>query len=237
MDKKSVIIAALLIMFGLVIGLVGHGVFLKLGIGSFVDKDRYVSVKGLSVREVNADQVIWPIIFKEVGNDLPVLYSAVKHKNNFILNFLKSNGIPESEIFISPVNVDDREADRWSTTEVPYRYHLKSVITVSSSEVDKVRALILRQNEFLEAGITLTSDWEHQTIYNFNGLSELKPTMIEEATVDARHVAEKFANDSQSTLGGIKTASQGQFSISDRDENTPYIKNVRVVTTVEYYLK
>lgn len=53
---------------------------------------------------------------------------------------------------------------------------------------------------------------------------------------NARAVAEKFAEDSSSTLGKIKTARQGRFSISDRDSTTPYVKNVRVVSTVEYYL-
>ncbi len=60
--------------------------------------------------------------------------------------------------------------------------------------------------------------------------------MIEEATRNARAVAEKFAADSQSRLGKLKRASQGQFTIEDRDSNTPYIKRVRVVSTVEYYL-
>lgn len=61
--------------------------------------------------------------------------------------------------------------------------------------------------------------------------------MIEEATSNAREAAQKFADDSGSRLGKIRTASQGQFSISDRDANTPYIKKVRVVTSVVYYLK
>ena len=78
--------------------------------------------------------------------------------------------------------------------------------------------------------------WDHQTEYSFNGLNDIKPAMIEEATVNAREAAEKFAKDSNSKLGKIRQASQGQFSISDRDINTPYIKNVRVVTNVVYYL-
>ena len=81
------------------------------------------------------------------------------------------------------------------------------------------------------------SDYEHQTQYDFNGLNELKPQMVEVATRNAREVAQKFADDSGSKLGKIQTASQGQFSIYDRDSNTPWIKNVRVVTSVTYYLK
>ncbi len=237
MNTKSVIISALLIMLGLVVGLVGHGVFFKSGIGTYADKDRFVSVKGLSEREVKADQVICPILFKEVGNDLAEMYSSVNQKNEFIKSFLKKYGVTDEEISTSPISVNDREADRWSNDAIPYRYQLTSVITVSSTDVDKVRELISHQDELIEAGIAYGSDWEHQTIYNFNGLNELKPEMIEEATRNARAVAEKFAADSESKLGGIRTASQGQFSVYDRDENTPYIKKVRVVTTVEYFLK
>jgi hypothetical protein len=158
-------------------------------------------------------------------------------KKRGLYAFLKENGISADEISVAPISVDDREADRWSNNTIPYRYQLKSVITVASDQVDKVRDLISRQDEFLSAGITCESSWEHQTSFSFNGLNELKPEMVEEATRNARAVAEKFAADSESTLGGIKTASQGQFSIYDRDENTPYIKMVRVVTTIEYFLK
>ena len=73
--------------------------------------------------------------------------------------------------------------------------------------------------------------------FKFEGLNEIKPGMIEEATKNAREVGEKFAKDSGSRLGKIKTANQGTFSITDRDSNTPEIKKVRVVTSVTYYLK
>ncbi len=79
-------------------------------------------------------------------------------------------------------------------------------------------------------------DYRAQTEYLFTRLNEVKPDMIEEATRQAREVAEKFAADSNGRLGKIKKAYQGQFSISNRDQNTPHIKKLRVVTTVEYYL-
>ncbi|MCF0206857.1 MAG: SIMPL domain-containing protein, partial [Bacteroidales bacterium] len=139
MEKKNVIIASVFIMFGLIIGFVGHGFLLKLGIGNFVNKDRCVSVKGLSEREVPADHVTWPIVYKEVGNDISELFKVVDAKNQLIMDFLKKNGVSDDEITISPLVIIDREADRWSTTEIPYRYQLKSVVTVTSKQVDKVR--------------------------------------------------------------------------------------------------
>ena len=73
--------------------------------------------------------------------------------------------------------------------------------------------------------------------YTFTGLNEIKPVMIEEATKNAREVAEKFAQDSNSTVSKIKSAQQGQFSISDLDQNTSHIKVVRVVSTIDYQLE
>jgi hypothetical protein len=94
-----------------------------------------------------------------------------------------------------------------------------------------------RLSELGKQGIVLSGgDYQSQPEYLFTRLNEVKPEMIEEATRQAREVAQKFAADSQSTLGRIRHASQGQFSIADRDRNNPHIKKVRVVSTVEYYL-
>jgi hypothetical protein len=112
------------------------------------------------------------------------------------------------------------------------------VTTVASKNVDRVREIMGKQGELLKQGIAFSGDdYRYRKIYSFNGLNEIKPTMIDEANKNARAAAEKFATDSESKLGKIKTATQGQFSISDRDENTPFIKNVRVVTNVQYFLE
>jgi hypothetical protein len=81
------------------------------------------------------------------------------------------------------------------------------------------------------------TQWENPVEFKYEGLNDIKPQMVEEATRNARETAIKFAKDSGSRLGKIKTANQGTFTITDRDSNTPYIKQVRVVTSVTYYLK
>ena len=117
-------------------------------------------------------------------------------------------------------------------------YNVTSVITVASRQVEKILILTYQQGELIAKGVTLVSgDYQYNTIYEFTGLNDIKPQMIEEATANARQVAQKFAEDSKSRLGKIKKASQGQFTVTNRDSNTPYIKNVRVVTSVDYYLR
>ena len=112
-----------------------------------------------------------------------------------------------------------------------------SVVTVCTDKVDEIIRLQSEQGALLQQGIATTSGWEYPTVYTFTKLNDIKPSMIETATKNARETAEKFAADSDSRLGKIKRATQGQFSITDRDSNTPYMKNVRVVTSVDYYLK
>ena len=177
-------------------------------------------------------------LYKDIGNDLTTLYTNIQSKNKTIVEFLQSNGISRDEISVAPPEIIDMEAERYQNQTIQYRYNATSVITVTSSNVDMIRKLISEQTELLRQGIAITGgDYRYNTIYEFTGLNNIKPPMIEEATKNAREAAEKFALDSGSKLGKIRNASQGQFSITDRDANTPYIKNVRVVTTINYYLK
>lgn len=220
----------------MVIGAVVLGVSIILAVSNFKSYDRTVTVKGLCEMEVKADKVIYPIAFKVAGNNLESLYVSVSEKNAVILDFLKSYGFTDEEITVSLPQVSDRDAEGY--TQRSMRYVVTSVITLYSDKVDNSLEMRKGLADLHKKGITLVADgWSYQPSYLFEGLNSIKPQMIEEATANAREAAQKFADDSGSRLGKIRTASQGQFSISDRDANTPYIKKVRVVTSVVYYLK
>lgn len=220
------------------VGLLVLGLFMKQGLNSFADKNRVVNVKGLSEIIVPANKVTWPLMYKDLGNDLPALYDRLSKSNEAIVGFLKKNGISDQEITVNAPEIIDMQAERYNSNPAPYRYNVTSVITVTSTQVDKVRKLITEQSELLKQGIAVTGgDYRYNVSYEFTGLNEVKPKMIEEATKNAREAGEKFAKDSDSELGKIKQAYQGQFTIEDRDANTPYIKKVRVVTTIDYYLE
>lgn len=199
--------------------------------------DRTVAVKGLCERQVKADKVIWPLAYKVGGNSLTELYSRVSSMNAKIVDFLTEAGVPEAEISVNAPEIEDNRAVSYSNNAV-YNYLLTSVVTVYTENVDLVIELRNRVGELIAQGVPVgtAGSWSNPTVFSFNGLNEIKPEMIEEATANARTAAQKFAKDSDSRLGKIKTASQGQFTITDRDSNTPYIKNVRVVTSVVYYL-
>ncbi len=232
--KENRIIAAAITALGIVI----LGFSLKAGIDNFTNKDRRVTVKGLAEREVDADKVIWPIQTKEIGNDLPALYKKINATNDAIKKFLKANGIKDSEMNVNAPTVIDLSAERYNTQPVPQRYNITSTIIVTSQNVKLVRSIMAKQGELLQQGIAIVDGgYENPVKYEFVAFKEMKPKMMTEAIENAEKTAQQFAENSHSTLNKIVSADQGQFSIDNRDENTPYIKKVRVVTTVTYSLK
>ena len=219
------------------LGLAVLGLFVYFGLNSLGNRERVVAVRGLAEREVKADRVIWPVVYKTTGNDLPALYGQLNDLSAKIRAFLVENGIPATDISTGAPEIVDLRADRYNTNRVADRYNVTLVTTVVTGKVDAARSLMSRMGELLKSGIAISAnDYGNQVQYEFNGLNAIKPAMIEEATHNARKAAEQFAKDSESELGKIKSASQGLFTVSDRDSYTPYVKRVRVVTTVNFYL-
>ena len=237
MNERNIISAVLLGAL-LCVGLATMGLLLSEGIIKFRDMERVVSVKGLSERDMPADVAIWPIRFTEVSNDLSELYGSLESKNDKVNNFLRQQGFKVDEISVSVPAIQDRQAQGFSEEQVRNgRYAGTSTLTVYSNDIAMVRKAMSNLTQLGQNGIAISGqDYDVKTQFLFTKLNDIKPAMIEEATRNAREVAEKFAHDSGSKLGKIKRASQGQFSIDDRDSNTPYIKKVRIVSTVEYYL-
>ena len=225
----------------LAIGIFLAGGAIKRGMVKFKEMDRTVTAKGLCEKEVKADKVTWPLKFKELGNDPAELYDRIENNTQVVVSFLKSYGISDEEISIAaPAMVDQQANMSYSSEQVRYRYKANCVVTVVSKNVDLVRKIVNSQAKLMRQGVTIVGneyDESSSVSYEFTGLNEIKPEMIAEATKNARKTAEQFATDSNSKLGKIRTADQGQFSIDDRDQNTPWLKNIRVVTTVVYYLE
>ena len=227
-------------IFGLLIalGLCALGYLLGNAAIQVKEYERTVTAKGLSEREYPADIVIWPLQFTAASNNLGDLYNSIDASFIKIKAFLEKNGVSASEISLSAPAITDKSAQQYSASgNYEFRYTALQTVTVYSHNVDAIRSVKSSLSELGKQGIAFTGgNYDSQTDYLFTRLNEIKPEMIEEATKKAREVAEKFAGDSQSTLGKIKRASQGQFSIQPRDKNNPHIKKIRVVSTVEYYL-
>ena len=234
MNKASAAVLGVCLVLGLSIfgGLLGKAAI------DFKRQDRSVTVKGLSEQEFEADIVIWPLQFSVPANELQALYSSMQQQEKIITDFLQANGIESDAISVGTPAITDKTANSYNQHDKPaFRFLAVQTVTVYSSQVAAVRKVMVMLSQLGQQGIVLTgAGYEIQPEYIFTRLNEVKPAMIEEATTKAREVAQKFATDSQSRLGKIKRASQGQFSIGERDRNNPHIKRVRVVSTVEFYL-
>ena len=218
----------------LAVSIVILGFCIKAGIDNFSFRDRVVTVRGLAERTVEADYVTWPMSYSIAGNDLPALYDRMQQSNEIVVKFLTDNGIERDEISVNPPDLYNSEVNVYGGDRARFQYNLSVTITVATKKVAKVRELLNRQSELLKQGVAANNNYIN---YQFTGLNSIKPEMIAEATKNAREAADRFAQDSNSRVGKIKTATQGQFSIESTDQSTPNLKNVRVVSSIVYYLE
>jgi hypothetical protein len=183
---------------------------------------------------VEADYAVWPLSFGWNGNDLPALYDQLEKVSARVMKHLQSLGFEESDIRRGPISVSNNWENYYGERRPEFKYTLSTSLIVSTDKVKLVVSSQGKEADLLKEGIIVTSNkWDLD--YQYNGLPELKPAMIEEATRNARAVAQKFADDAQCSLGSIRRASQGQFSV-EPDQYQPWVKHVRVVTTVDYFL-
>ena len=246
-DRGSTILFGALLALGLVLG----GWVLGAEIKATRLSDRYVTVKGLVERKVKSDLAIWPLSYKEAGDDLSSVYAKTEADRKVVLQFLDQEGIQSSEIELGVVHVVDTQANEYGGgNRAPHRYIVEQGITVRTKRVDQVAVAAQKTMQLLQKGIILNSNPGQGLVYKFTGLNSIKPDMITEATRNARAAADRFASDSGSKVGAIRQANQGVFSILPEDNasdageagegnmaaDNSLMKTVRVVTSVEYYL-
>jgi hypothetical protein len=251
-SRSGLVLSGLLLALGIILG----GWVLGAQIKATRLSDRYVTVRGLVERNVKSDLAIWPISYKEAGDDLASVYAKTEANKNEILQFLDQQGIKPPEIELGSIRVVDTQANEYGgANHAPHRYIVEQQITVRTSRVDLVAAAAQKTMQLLQKGIVLNSNLGLGLTYKFTGLNAIKPDMITEATRNARAAAERFATDSGSKVGSIRQANQGVFSILAADQgsndtggegggdaggsygsDSSLMKTVRVVTTVQYYL-
>lgn len=228
-SKKNIFIGICIVLAAFVLGLML--VFTVRTLKSF---DNTVTVRGLCEREMPADRVVLRISYTAQDNSLIDLRSTVERNDKIIVDLLKKGGINDDEIKYTTANFNDRYEDYYVSDNIKFRYNAHQTINVFSSNMDVIRKLQSSvDGELLKQNILSSTS----ASYQYNGLNEIKPSMIAESLEKARESAEEFAKNSHSKIGKMRTASQGYFEINDLDENTPQIKKIRVVSTVEYYLK
>ena len=231
-STAGLLLLGVLVAIGLTLG----GYFIGNGLFAARASERFVTVKGLSEREVAADLAIWPLVFTVTGDSLETLQRRIDDTAAKVSAFL-ADDFEESEYALSVPRVTDHWLRGFAPgSRPPERFAAELTMSLRSQNVDRVKTAMKRVGELVKDGVPLVHSYEHQTEFLFTSLEEIKPEMIAEATGDARRAAEQFASDSGSKVGAIRSAQQGYFSINDRDRFSPEFKKVRVVTTIQYFL-
>ena len=221
------------------ISLLFVGFFIYKGLKTFSDKERVVSVRGLSEMIVDSDYANLKIKYTEGDNDMQSLLNKIENNNNKIVSFIKSNGLTDSEINLGVPVIKDKKNTEYNNnySSNSLRYYCEETITIQSNKVENVRKIELSQFDLYKQGITLSQssyEYEGDSKYTFTKLNDIKPKMIEESTNNARIAGEQFSKNSKSKLGGIKSAYQGQFEITPTEN--PLKLKVRVVSSISYFL-
>ena len=228
-STKSYILGISIVLAALVLG-----IMMVCTVKTLKSYDDTVKVRGLCEKEVPADRVVWRISYSEKSNDLADLRNTIHRNNDVIVKLLREAGFTEEEVKVGNANYDDRYTYANNVSQITFRYQANQTVTVFTKNLDLVRKLQQTLETDLVNQNILANSWAD---YQYLGLNDIKPSMIAESLENARVAADEFAKNSHSKIGKMRTASQGYFEVEDLDENTPQVKKVRVVTTVEYYLK
>ncbi len=225
-------VAAVILALGVVIG----GYLLGDGLRRARMADRSVTVRGLGERDVTADLATWSINFTAQGSDLAPVQAEIERDTRAVGQFFQAAGFPAEAVSDAGVSVSQYYDSARGENNVTVRRRIQ----LRTNDVMRARRAYARQFELIRSGVAVEEGSD--MVYSFTRLNEVKPPMIAAATQDARSGAEQFARDSGTAVGGIRSATQGYFSITARDgdegssgSGSPFQK-VRVVTTIDFYL-
>jgi len=217
----------------LALGVVSGGYLLGDGLKRAKAADRSVTVRGLAERNVTADLATWSISYAATGFDLPAVRAEIDNNTKELKAYFAGLGFKPDALTPTGAGVNQYINNGVNTITITQRMLLRT------TDIARAQRAVAQQFDLVRRGVTLQEGSGMR--YSFTKLNDVKPPMVAAATRDARAAAEQFARDSGASVGGIKSATQGYFSIEPRDgeadgaSDTPH-KKVRVVTTVDFYL-
>jgi hypothetical protein len=231
-NSKALLISAAILALGVTLG----GYLLGDGLRRSRLADRAVTMRGLAERDVTADLATWTINYTEQGSELNAVQGAIDQDTRAINDFFARAGFKPEDISTAGVSVNNfYDANRGGNVVT-----VRRKLQLRTRDVMRARAAFARQFDLIRNGVAIEEGSDIN--YSFTKLNDVKPPMIAAATQDARRGAQQFASDSGTEVGGIRSATQGYFSITARDgedagsgNDSPFQK-VRVVTTIEFYL-
>ncbi len=225
--------------FLIAVGIASAGYSVGSAISHNQNFNRYVSVKGLAEKIVKSNKAVWQLNFSYADDELVNVYQGIAKAQTAAKDFLQKQGFNDQDVELQPVSITDNDASTYNTNVKGKRYKANAGIVLTTEQVDKVKEAVQQTGSLVQQGVLIDNSYVR---YLYTELNTIKPGLLNEATSNAKTAAESFAHNAQSKLGSIRQASQGLFSISDiSDPNassgTDVMKKVRVVTSVDYFLK
>jgi len=224
------IISAIFISLGMIIA----GYFVADGIKSGQQFNRYVAVKGMAERIEKANNAVWSLSYTAHANDIKALYRNIKNSQETIKDFLLKAGFKADDINIGSISINTNSSKEESKEAL---YAAYGNITLTSDDVDSIKKLSQKTDIIIEKGVLLSGG---DIKYRFTALNEIKPAMLTQATGSAKIAANRFAENVGASLGSIRQAFQGIFSIKNADDSygeQNIMKKVRVVVSVQYFIR
>jgi len=228
----------------LALGLTAGGFFPGYYYYQAKNNNNSVSVKGLAEMNVTADLAIWKLKIVTTGNELIPAQQQISEQTAEINTFLQQQGFKPSEINIERIETNDLMATPYRGNDAnSSRFILSQTITVKSNNVSLVEKSLPKTDSLIAKGIIFDTSYNDPVSYIFTKLNDVKPQMLEQATLNAKKAAAEFAKSSGSRVGKIRRANQGVFSILPREQTANSFeaqqveKTIRVVSTIEYWLE
>jgi hypothetical protein len=166
-----------------------------------------VSVVGSATVPFTSDVVKWRVTLMRqvaIGGEVAGYGSLAEDRERF-LSRLGEGGVPAEDASVQPVTtggVWDRDGGQTGV-------QLRQSFLVVSRDVDAVERLALDPGDLIRDGLGLENS---NLEYFFDGMADLKRSLLRQAREDAQARAEEIAGDA---LGDVVSAQAGVFQIRE----------------------
>jgi hypothetical protein len=175
--------------------------------------DQTITVSGSAKKRVTSDSARWSGSFSRTVNksELKNGYAQMKNDEQMINDFLKSQGLNESQYVISTVMVYEINN---SDKKIENQINLSQSVEIKMSDMDKIQSIAKNISSLIDKGVILSSD---RLEYFYSKLPEARVELLPEAIKDATERANAVAKVSNRGLGKIKTVASGVVQVLQPD--------------------
>ena len=209
-----------------------------------------VVVTGLGETEFASDLIVWSGAIAAEAANAAAGYAQIETSKRKVQEYLAAKGIPAEAVVFDFVNVNKQFAPvynangSWAGQRFT-GYELRQRVTVESKEVDKVEAVSREMSSLIAQGVSIEA---YQPDYYYTRLDDVKLSLIERASAEARTRAEKIAANAGAKIGKVRSARMGVFQITGANTNEEFSaggsfntssrqKKARITMRIEYRIK